>query len=159
MPPTSMPKTKKPVWTPEKKTLVKDLFHFWLERFHILPSEIVYDWQDLDNKDDDEESGAVHFEVTSSFPYRSIRLTCFPAAAECDEETLTRYLLHEAVHCVLAPINKARYEPWPMYRQFGEFVTENLTHYIWSCRMYDDEKDEKIKALEAEIRRLKKRRR
>lgn len=148
---------KKPVWTQAKKERVRQAFQGWLDSFHILPSVVSYDWQENPCKADGEGS-FVHFEVNSAFPYRQIQLICYPISAECDDDDTDRFLLHEAVHVILAPINSARYEPWATYKQWVEFVTENITHYIWECRYYDDEQKTKIKKLEAEVASLKRKR-
>lgn len=148
---------KKPVWTQAKKHRVKEIFIDWLGRLYVTPLNINWEWRE-EPSDGDDDSGTVYFEVKCGFPYRSVTLICYPEGGKQDDDGLRMYLLHEAMHCVLAPLDKARYEPWATYRQFGEFVTDNLTHYVWQLVRCLWERDEEIERLKREVARQKRRR-
>lgn len=138
--------SKKPIWMQVKKDLVKEIFVDWLGRLYVTPLNINWDWRERPS-DGDDDSGTVYFEVKTNFPYRSVTLTCYSEGGKQDKESLQMFLLHEAMHCVLAPMDKARYEPWDTYKKFGEFVTDNLTHYVWQLCKCLWERDEEIRLL------------
>lgn len=112
------------------KTLSRDqfeeLFQDWIGLFGLTPIEVVYDYIQND-EDEDERKGFPCIAVAYAYPYQRLVVRIYPIALEVDHiEDLYRTLYHEISHVILWKLRHYRKAPQWVYDDLEEETVERL---------------------------------